>query len=85
MLSGAGPVRLRLTRCRGWAGELGAVELSVEAVLGQQFPVRSALADCPGVNDQDLVRFADGGESMRDHQGGPSGERRLERPLDGQL
>ena len=63
------------------AGELGAVQLGVQAAGGQQLVVRAALDDPAVVDDQDLVGLADGGQPVRDDQRRPAGQRRLQRPL----
>ena len=47
--------------------------------------MRPALGDLPAVDDEDLVRRPDRGQPVGDHQRRPPGQRRLKRPLDGQL
>jgi hypothetical protein len=50
-------------------GELGSVELSVEAVLGQQTGVGAPLNDAAIVDDQKLIGLAYGGKSVSDDEG----------------
>src|SRR6185503_10962729 len=48
---------------------LAVVELFVAAVGGEELRVRAALDDLAVFEDQDLVRAADGGETVRDDEG----------------
>ena len=57
----------------GLVGELGVVEVGVQAAGGQQLGMRAALGDPALVDDQDLVGFPDGGQPVRDDQRGPAG------------
>ena len=57
----------------GLVGELGVVQVGVQAAGGQQLGMRAALGDPALVDDQDLVGFPDGGQPVRDDQRGPAG------------
>ncbi len=63
------------------AGELGVVQLGVQAARREQVLVRAAFPDPALVDDEDLVRFPDGGQPVRDDQGRPAAQRGLERRL----
>ena len=63
----------------------GGVEPGVEAPLGHQRVVRPLLDDAAGLQHDDLVSVAHGGEAMGDDQARAAGEERLQRPLDLQL
>src|SRR5690606_34581968 len=82
----AGRVRAR-TVLRGGVGELGPVQLLVAAVRGQQFLVAALFDDAPLLDHQDPVGGADGGEPVRDDDGGAPaqrlGQRLLHRGLGG--
>src|SRR3954453_1105897 len=60
-------------------GELGLVEVGVQATLGEERRVGARLHDAAVVDDQDQVGVAHRGQPVRDHQGGPA----LERPVEG--
>ncbi len=64
---------------------LGTAELGVEAGAGEEFVVGAALEDAAFLQDEDEVGVADGGEAVRDDEGGAAGEEALERLLDEEL
>ena len=57
-----------ITRLGRLPGELGVVQVGVQAARREEFLVRAALGDPAGVDDQDLVGFPDCGQAVRDHQ-----------------
>ena len=65
--------------------ELGAVEIGVEAALGDQAGMGAALDDPAVVDDEDLVGLAHGGEPVGDDQAGAPLQGRVECALDGVL
>ena len=48
----------------GLVGELGVVEVGVEAVVGEEVGVVAVFFDGAVVEDEDLVGFDDGGEAV---------------------
>ena len=58
---------------------LELVELPVEAALGEQLLVGAALAKLAFVHDEDGVGALDGGEPVRDEDGGAAGDHARER------
>lgn len=54
----------------GALADLG--EAAVDAFLCEELFVRAALGDAPVVDDEDLIRLADGGETVRDGDDGLS-------------
>ena len=66
-------------------GELGAVELRIQAARRHQLGVFASLDDAALVEDQDLVGVADRGQAVGDHQGRPAGQRDRQRSLDRRL
>jgi hypothetical protein len=57
---------------------LPVVEPAVEATLSHQLGVGAPLHDPSLVQDQDLVGAPDGGESVRDHEGGATTAERVD-------
>ena len=55
------------------------------AAQGDQLVVGAALGDAAVLHDHDAVRLADGGEAVRDDEGGAALEQRLQRLLDQDL
>ena len=75
-------------RCRGGrrlALELGAVELGVQPAGREQLAVRAGLDHPAGVDHEDLVGVAHGGQPVRDDQRGAAVQRGGQRPLHGHL
>ncbi len=83
-LSGAAVNWLR-AGIKVFLGELGPVKVGVEPARREQFLVAAAFPELALVDDQDLVRLADGGQPVGDHQRGAARQRGLERALDRQL
>src|SRR5690606_37693360 len=54
------------------------VEAAVEPAVAQQLVVRAALDDAALVHDEDLVRALDGGEAVRDDEGGAAAAERAQ-------
>lgn len=69
-------------RDRGPVG-VAADQGGVPAVPVEQLVVRTALGCAAAVQDDDLVRVADGGEAVRDGEGGAAGRERVDRFLHG--
>ena len=65
--------------------ELYPVQLRIQAVFRHQLVVGAGLADALAVDVQDLVRPADGGQPVGDHQRRPPGGELVEGGLDARL
>src|SRR5256885_1747503 len=61
------------------------VQLAIAPVLGEQLGMRAALDDLAAFHHQDLVRAADRGEAVGDHERPPAAPPRPEPVLDGGL
>lgn len=59
-----------------------AVEVGISAAEGDQFVVGPAFDDRAGLEDEDAVGVADGGETMGDDEAGATFEEPFERVLD---
>src|ERR1700748_954017 len=61
---------------------LAARHVGIEAVAGQQLGMPAALGDAAAVEHHDLVGVDDGGEPVRNHQGGAAAAHLFQRALD---
>ena len=64
---------------------LFVVELFVAAALGDELGVRPAFEDLALLDDEDLVGTANGGQAVRDDEGGPALAKVVEALLDERL
>lgn len=65
--------------------EVGVVQLGVVAAGVQQLLVRAFLDDLPGAQHHDAVGLLDGGQAVRDHDGGAVAQQFVQPLLDQRL